>query len=137
MRLTYYAIVNKKEGDYHPVMVPDIPGCYTQGRTIEEVQRMAEDAILTMLSDYAANGKAYPEASATYDELMSKAGDDAGDVAYVIPITVYPSNRIIRISMTGSADKLEYIKDYAVEHGTTRSAFMIESALAAIEQAQG
>ena len=59
---------------------------------MEEVQRMSEDAILTMLLDYAAKGKPYPEASKTYEELIAKAGDDVGEVAYVIPITVYPSS---------------------------------------------
>ncbi|MBP5639880.1 MAG: type II toxin-antitoxin system HicB family antitoxin [Victivallales bacterium] len=137
MKLTYFAIVNKKEGQYYPVIVPDIPGCFTEGTTMEEVKAMAEDAISTLLADYAANGMPYPQASQTYEELISKVGDDCGEIAYVIPITVYPSSRIIRISMTGAEDKLEYIKDFAAKCGTTRSAFMIDAAMNAIAHANG
>ena len=97
---------------------------------------MAEDAIATMLADYTANSKAYPQASTTYEELISKVGEDRGSIAYILPITVYPSSLIIRISMTGAGDKLEYIKDFAAKRGATRAAFMIDDALEAIASKQ-
>ena len=135
MKLTYFAIVNKKEGKYYPVIVPDIPGCFTQGETLDDVRKMAEDAISLMLTDYAENGKTYPKASQTIDELLAKAGDDCGEIAFVMPVTVYPTSKVIRISMTGPEDKLEYIKDFANKRGTTRSAFMIEASLNAMQMA--
>ncbi len=136
MKITYYAVVGNKSGASYPVMVPDIPGCYTEGRTLDEARRMAEDAVQAMLSDYAARGERYPEASATPEELRRKVGDEWVDVACLVPVTVYPNSRVIRISLTGGADKLERIKDFAERHGTTRSAFMVDSALAAMARAE-
>ena len=96
---------------------------------------MAEDAISLMLADYAENGKPFPEASQTIEQLLAKAGDDCGEIAFVMPVTVYPTSKIIRISMTGPEDKLDIIKDFANKRGTTRSAFMIEASLEAMQHA--
>ena len=42
-----YTIIFKpaKEGDGFVVYVPSLPGCHTQGETLDEAHRMAKDAI--------------------------------------------------------------------------------------------
>ena len=58
----YPLIVEGVEGNYGGYF-PDLPGCTTAGRTIEEISGNAKEALLLYLEEYAANGKPLPEAS--------------------------------------------------------------------------
>lgn len=49
-----------EEGGY-TVTVPALPGCVTQGETIEEAIMMAKDAIRLFIETLAENGEAVPE----------------------------------------------------------------------------
>ena len=51
---------NPDEG-IHTVSVPALPGCITQGATIEEAIAMAKDAIGLYLEDLIACGEPIPE----------------------------------------------------------------------------
>jgi predicted RNase H-like HicB family nuclease len=44
----YTAIVGPKDGDWFPVEVPEVPGVFTQGRDLVEVEEMAREAISLM-----------------------------------------------------------------------------------------
>ena len=41
--------------------VPALPGCHTQGETLEETERNVKEAIALYLESLAAHGKAIPE----------------------------------------------------------------------------
>lgn len=62
----YYPAVfeNAQEGGY-TVTVPDIDGCFTEGRTLEDAMWMAQDAIGCMLDD--VDEKNYPVPSGVND----------------------------------------------------------------------
>ncbi|NCO66457.1 MAG: pilus assembly protein HicB [Candidatus Aquicultor secundus] len=45
MRYQYPAILIPAEEGGYTVLVPDLPGCVTQGETVEEAFEMAKDAI--------------------------------------------------------------------------------------------
>jgi antitoxin HicB len=48
------------EGGY-VAFVPALPGCHTQGETLEETERNVKDAIALYLESLAAHGEAIPE----------------------------------------------------------------------------
>ena len=48
------------EGGY-VAFVPVLPGCHTQGETLEEAERNAKEAIALYLESLAAHGEAIPE----------------------------------------------------------------------------
>ena len=48
------------EGGY-TVTVPALPGCVTEGDTVEEARENAEDAIRSLLEYLKASGKPIPE----------------------------------------------------------------------------
>lgn len=56
----YTAILKPYEGGY-TVEVPDVPGCVTGGKTIEETIRMVKDALCGCLCVYEDEGVALPE----------------------------------------------------------------------------
>ena len=49
-----------EDGGY-TVTVPALPGCITQGETVEEAVEMARDAIALYLEDLRADGLPIPE----------------------------------------------------------------------------
>ena len=70
----YYPAVfeNAEEGGY-TVLVPDLPGCITEGDTLEEAMYMAQDAIGCMLDDRKESE--YPKPSNVNDIDKSKYAD--------------------------------------------------------------
>jgi len=54
-------IDRQPEGEYM-VSVPALPGCYTEGRTLEEAREMATDAIRAYCASLLKHGEPIPEA---------------------------------------------------------------------------
>lgn len=64
MRYAYpYVMEAQQEGGW-TVSFPDVPEAITQGDTVEEVEAMAEDALVAALSFYVDEGQPVPCASA-------------------------------------------------------------------------
>ena len=61
MKHYYPAIFETAEEGGYTVVVPDLPGCITEGDTLEHAMWMTQDAIGSWLSD--ANENDYPIAS--------------------------------------------------------------------------
>ena len=47
----FYPVVMEPEEQGYSVYVPDMPGCFTQGDTMEEAMNMAQEAMGLMLED--------------------------------------------------------------------------------------
>ncbi len=59
----YPAIFQEQSEGGYTVVLPDIPGCITQGETITESIEMAEDALCLMLYDAEVSGESLPNPS--------------------------------------------------------------------------
>jgi predicted RNase H-like HicB family nuclease len=57
-------IERQPEGEYL-VSVPALPGCYTEGRTLEEARSMAQDAIQSYCASLRKHGEPIPSEIAT------------------------------------------------------------------------
>jgi predicted RNase H-like HicB family nuclease len=70
-----YAIVIER-GDHNlSAYVPDLPGCITTGRTVEEIERNIREAMELHLEGLREDGEAIPEphTAVTYVELQGVA----------------------------------------------------------------
>ncbi len=56
-----YAIVIEKEPHNYSGYLPDLPGCVTTGKTLEEIQINMREAIDLHLAGMRADGEAIPE----------------------------------------------------------------------------
>ena len=56
----YIALLRKDAGSDYGVDFPDLPGCVTVGRTLEEARRAAADALALHLESMAEDGEAAP-----------------------------------------------------------------------------
>ncbi len=61
MNTRTYRTIIEKDGKYYHGYVPSLPGCHTQGDTIEETQKNLKEAIIAWLETRAARGWSIPE----------------------------------------------------------------------------
>lgn len=64
MKLVYPAVLRPcEENDGYTVVIPDLPGCVTEGCTLADAILMAEDAASGWVLDELEDGNAAPKAS--------------------------------------------------------------------------
>ncbi|MDI9633250.1 MAG: type II toxin-antitoxin system HicB family antitoxin [Methanolinea sp.] len=61
MEKTYSVIIEPGEDGWFVVTVPALPGCITQGKTIEEAEKNAKEAIEAYIESLAKRRKAIPD----------------------------------------------------------------------------
>lgn len=68
-----YPAIFTKEEKFYTVRFPDLEGCYTQGKTLQEAYEMAEDVMCLMLYDMEEDKADIPAATETQSV---KAGEN-------------------------------------------------------------
>ena len=59
----FKVILEPDETGGYVVSCPSLPGCYSQGETVEEAMKNIEEAILLCLEDMEAEGEKIPDPS--------------------------------------------------------------------------
>lgn len=74
MGLYHFAVIIERqpEGEYL-VSVPVLPGCHTEGRTLEEAREMATDAIRAYCPSLTKHGEPIP-AEPPEDQFIGRLG---------------------------------------------------------------
>ncbi len=120
---TYIALLRKEGTSDYGVDFPDLPGCVTAGRTLEEARHAAAEALALHLEGLMADGDAVPPPSGL-DAVM---GDphNAEAVAFLVDAPV-AAPRAIRVNVMLPEDVLR-----AIDRVTgNRSRFLADAALA-------
>lgn len=63
MALVYYPAIVERSSDGFSVFFPDLPGCVSAGRTLQEAAHNAEEALVGHLVVSAEHGDAIPDPS--------------------------------------------------------------------------
>lgn len=63
MKYSYPAVFSPDKDGWYSVIFPDVPGCLTCGKGLDESVAMAEDALALVLSAYEFDKKPVPPAS--------------------------------------------------------------------------
>lgn len=93
---TYFAVFEPNGNGGYGVYFPDLLGCITVGKNIEEAKRMAEEALGLHLWGLENDNEDIPKAT-------TPPFDDVENDCFVMPITVYMS--IVRNEMENKAVK--------------------------------
>lgn len=72
----YTLVIERGENNYS-AYVPDLPGCITTGRNVEEVERLMREAIELHLEGMLEDGEAIPAATTVFREIEVAIGADA------------------------------------------------------------
>lgn len=75
MKGIFVAVIHPRaNGNGYECRVPDMPGCITSGKTLEEAIEMIDDAANLWSCDIETDGRAIPVATA-YQEVEHEEGD--------------------------------------------------------------
>ena len=125
----YVALVDGKPGAYG-IVVPDLPGCTSGGKTVDVALRNAVEAVRLWAEDARAEGEAMPrprtiEAIRRDSEVAAALAE--GAVLAVVPLLL-DAGRPAKANLSVDAGLLEAIDEAAEAHGLTRSAFIASAA---------
>jgi predicted RNase H-like HicB family nuclease len=133
--MRYVALIDGKHGAYG-VVVPDLPGCTSAGRTIDEAYGNAVEAVRLWVEDAEADREKLPrsrsvEAIRADPEIAAALADGAAIV--MVPV-LRDAGRPAKANLSLDAGLLEAIDEAAAAHGLTRSAFIASAAREKIKQ---
>ena len=69
----YLALVTKEEGSDRNVVFPDLPGCVTAGRSLDEAVAFAEEALALRVHGLREDGEAPPTPSGIEDVMAERS----------------------------------------------------------------
>ena len=70
-KLNFFILLNKEEAGGYMVTVPALPGCITQGDTIDEALAMAKEAIELYVEELQSRGETIPDNSNTLEYSLN------------------------------------------------------------------
>ncbi len=120
----YVALIHKEKTSGYGVSFPDFPGCISAGKTLEEAQKMAQEALSNHRELLKEFGETIP-APSNLDEIMADK-ENQGAVAVLVQI---PTHKTVRVNVTFPEDVLEIIDRRASHYHLSRSAFLAEAAM--------
>ncbi len=128
----YPSIVDGKPGAYG-VTVPDFPGCYGAGETIEDAVADATSALSEFAALMVRDGEEIPEPRGSGEVLEMKGADEGAIGVIYIPL-ILDAGRTVRANLSIDAGLLRAIDTEAKRRGLTRSAFLAGAARDKLER---
>lgn len=113
------------------VVVPDLPGCFSAGDTLDEAIASASEAIALWLEDVVERGELPPEPKAI--EVHRKNREFKGWVWAVVEIDLSRvADKAERINITMPSRLLARVDARAKKTGDTRSGYLARAAMQAL-----
>lgn len=129
---TYVALIRKASDSDYSVDFPDVPGCVTAGKDLDEALAFAREALAGHLRLLAEEGEPLPQASRLEAVMSDSKNRDA--VAALVPAPMI-RGKSVRVNVMLDAYLLQAIDKLAGDRG--RSEFLAEAARARIAGARG
>jgi predicted RNase H-like HicB family nuclease len=132
--LNYPVVLHKDKRSDFGVTVPELPGCFSAGRTIDEALAMAKEAIELHLEALISDGQPVPRPG-RIDQYQKDP--DYRDGTWAV-VSIDPAGLRVhakRINITIPERILDAIDRFAQGHGQTRSGLLAEAAVAYIGRA--
>ncbi len=126
--MRYPVVVHKDSNSDYGVTVPDIPGCFSAGDTMEDALEAAREAIECHLEGLLFDGEVIPEPSPV-DEHRKRKEFANGVWALVLIDLSRLESKAKRINVTLPERVLALIDKEARREGETRSGFLARVAL--------
>ena len=126
--------IHKDEGSVFGVSVPDIPGCFSYGDTVEDALKNAQAAVIFHVEGLWEDGE--------FDSLTPSSIEDLQD-SNEYPDALWAlvdvdlsrlSNKQTRFNVSWPEYLLARVDEYAAAHHETRSGFLAKAAQQALSQ---
>ncbi len=126
--MQYPIFIHKDEDSAYGVIVPDLPGCFSAGDTIEEAIQNAKEAIECHIAGLLLDNESIPLKKPIEEHLENP--DFRDGVLAVVKVDISRiSGKTIRINVSLPERFLKQIDDYTEHHGGNRSGFLVDAAL--------
>lgn len=126
----YLALVTKEENSDWNVVFPDLLGCVTAARSLDEAVTFAEEALALHVHGLREDGKDPPAASKV--ESVMADPESAGALLYLVPLKPL-KGRLSRVNITLDEYLLAEIDSAARQVGSNRSKFLAAAARRALD----
>lgn len=124
--------IHKDRGTSYGVTVPDVPGCFSYGDTVEEAISNAKEAVVGHIETLLELGEPIDFKTTAIEEL--RAQDAFSDAAwgYVEVDLSELDSKPERVNISLPRFVLHRIDQYVSSHHETRSGFLARAALSAL-----
>ena len=130
--MKYTLIIHKDNNSDYGVTVPDLPGCFSAGASLEEAIENAEEAILTHIEGLLIDNEDIPETKTI--EEYKRLNPDNNIIWAITSIDLAKlSGKAKRINVTIPERVLYKIDNYVFKEGETRSGFFVSAAMEYIQ----
>ena len=126
--MRYPIMIHKDPESDFGVTVPDLPGCNSSGKTMEDAIENAEEAILTHVEGMMMDDESIPSPT-PLERLRGRVRDRSAVWAIVAVDLSKLSEKARRINITVPEKLLSKIDSFAEKQGETRSGLLVSAAL--------
>ena len=126
----YIAIIHKDPKSDFGVSFPDLPGCISAGRTIDEAKELAQEALSLHIQGMLEDGEEVPAPSRLEDVMADPENSDA--VAFLVVSAPESKPKAVRVNVTIPEDMLEKIDAAAKKRNMSRSSYLVQAAKTAM-----
>ena len=131
--MQYPIVIHKDPESAYGVTVPDLPGCFSAGDTINEAIESTREAIACHFEGLLMDGEQFPEQKSFEAHLANK--DYQGGIWAVVNVDISKlTSKAKRINITVPARVLAIIDEAAAREGETRSGLLSRAALSYVER---
>mgnify|MGYP005856110681 CR=1 FL=1 len=134
--MRYTLVIHKDPGSSYGVTVPDLPGCFSAGDTLEEAMTQAREAIIFHLEGLAEDGTVPPPPRPVDEHLTNPDFADAKWAFVEVPDQELPG-RAVRLNITLNERVLARIDAAARAMGETRSGLLQRGASELLDRRAG
>ena len=125
--MRFAIVVHKDEGSIYGVTVPDLPGCFSGGDTLDDAFVAAQEAILLHLEGMLADGEPLPRTKPIQTHVANE--DYRGGVWGFVDVDLSDiPDKAVRVNITVPSRILATIDEHAKREGETRSGFLAKAA---------
>jgi len=126
--MQYPIFIHKDKNSAYGVIVPDLPGCFSAGDTIDEAIMNAHEAIECHIEGLLLDNEPIPLKKAIDEHLEDP--DFVGGVLAIVEIDISKlSGKTTRINISLPERFLRQIDEYTQYHGGNRSGFLVDAAM--------
>jgi predicted RNase H-like HicB family nuclease len=123
--LNYPIVIHKDRHSDYGVTVPDLPGCFSAGKSIDQALARAKEAVALYLEVLIEDGRPIPPAGSIED--YRKNPDFASGTWAVVDIDIPRILKAKRINISVPERVLEAVDRFARERGETRSGLLVQA----------
>lgn len=131
--MRFPVVLHTDDGRHYGVTVPDLPGCFSGGDTIDQALDSVREAIDVHLEGLTEDGTEIPAPGPIADHQVNP--EFATGIWAVVDVdTMKYEGKAEKLNITLPRRLLAQIDEYAQAHGESRSGFLAEAARAAMRR---